>query len=183
MTSWIIFATGSIILIAISWKSLNNLHSHGFYRFFAWECILILFILNVKYWFKNPFSWYQLIAWMLLVISLIPLGYGIHSLRTRGEPTANREGDNSLYSFEKTSNLVTTGIYKYIRHPLYSSLLFLAWGIYFKLPSLIGIALVSVTTAFLFATAKVDEAECIQFFGAQYIEYMEHTKMFIPKVF
>jgi len=183
MTSWIIFATGSIILITISWKSLNNLHSHGFYRFFAWECILLLFIVNVKYWFKNPFAWHQLIAWILLIISIIPLGYGIHFLRTRGKPTELREGDNSLLGFEKTTSLVTTGIYKYIRHPLYSSLLFLDWGIFFKHPSLTGFALTAVATAFLFATAKADEAECIQFFGDQYIDYMKRTKMFIPKVF
>ena len=183
MTSWIFFGSGSIILVAISWKSLNNLHSHGFYRFFAWECILLLFLVNVRYWFRNPFAWYQLIAWMLLIISLIPLVYGVHSLRTRGKPATKREGDNSLLGFEKTTSLVTTGIYRYIRHPLYGSLLLLAWGIYFKLPSLIGTALVSVTTAFLIATAKADEAECIQFFGDHYIEYMKRTKMFIPKVF
>jgi protein-S-isoprenylcysteine O-methyltransferase Ste14 len=180
---WIVFVALSIILIVVSWKSLQDPHSHGFYRFFAWECILLLFMVNVKYWFKNPFAWYQLIAWILLFASLIPLGFGVHSLRTRGKPVRQREGDSSLYAFEKTTALVTTGIYKYIRHPLYSSLLFLAWGIYFKHLSLMGIALVSVTTAFLFATAKADEAECIQFFGAQYNEYMKHTKMFIPKVF
>jgi len=183
MTSWILFVLGSMILVVFSWKPLNNPHSHGFYRFFAWECILLLFLVNVRYWFRNPFAWYQLIAWMLLIISLFPLVYGAHSLRTSGRPATKREGDDSLLGFERTTSLVTTGIYRYIRHPLYGSLLFLAWGIFFKLPSLIGIALVSVTTAFLFATAKADEAECIQFFGDQYIEYMKHTKMFIPKVF
>jgi len=180
--SWILFGIGSIILIAISWKSLNNPRSHGFYRFFAWECILLLFAVNVKYWFKNPFAWYQLIAWILLIISLVPLAYGVHFLRTRGKPTKKRKDDDSLLGFEKTTSLVKTGIYKYIRHPLYSSLLFLAWGIFFKLPSLTGMALVSVTTAFLFATAKADEVECIRFFGTEYAEYMKYTKMFIPKV-
>lgn len=179
----IIFVMGSMFLIAISWKSLQKPRSHGFYRFFAWEFIFLLFIINVKYWFKNPFAWYQLIAWMLLFISLIPLGYGIFFLRTQGNPTTQREGDDSLLAFEKTTNLVTTGIYKHIRHPLYSSLLFLTWGIFFKLPSLTDIALAIVATVFLFATAKADEAECVQFFGEQYVEYMKHTKMFIPKVF
>ena len=183
MTLWIVFGLGSIILIAISWKSLVNPRSHGFYRFFAWECILLLFAVNARYWFKNPFAWYQLIAWILLFISLIPLGYGIHSLKTLGKPMAHREGEDSLLAFEKTTSLVTTGIYKYIRHPLYSSLLFLAWGIFFKLPSLTGIALTAVATTFLFFTAKADEAECVRFFGIKYTEYMKRTKMFIPKVF
>ncbi|HKI53585.1 MAG TPA: isoprenylcysteine carboxylmethyltransferase family protein [Anaerolineales bacterium] len=180
---WLVFLPASIVLIAISWKSLRKPLSHGFYRFFAWECIFLLFVINAKYWFKNPFAWYQLIAWTLLFISLIPLGYGIHFLRTRGSPSTQRKGDDSLLAFEKTTNLVTTGMYEYIRHPLYSSLLFLAWGIFFKLPSLAGIALTATTTVFLFATARADEAECIQFFGDEYQEYMKHTKMFIPKVF
>ena len=183
MTQWIIFIAGSIFLVAISWKSLRKPRTHGFYRFFAWECIFLLFLVNIKYWFKDPFAWYQIIAWILLFVSLIPLGYGVHFLRTRGNPAKQREGDESLLAFEKTTNLVTTGIYKYIRHPLYSSLLFLAWGIFFKLPSLTGISLTAVATAFLFATARADEAECIQFFGPQYIDYMKRTKMFIPKVF
>ena len=183
MSQWIIFVTGSVFLIVVSWKSLRKPRSHGFYRFFAWECIFILFVINAKYWFKNPFAWYQLIAWTFLFASLVPLGFGVHSLRTRGKPTAQREGDETLLAFEKTTNIVTIGIYKYLRHPLYSSLLFLAWGIFFKLPSLTGIALTAVATAFLFATAKADEAECIQFFGDQYQEYMKRTKMFIPKVF
>lgn len=180
---WIILAGGSLLITAVSWKSLRAPRSHGFYRFFAWECILVLFLLNVNYWFVDPFAWHQLIAWALLLISFVPLGYGIHFLRTRGKPAARREGDNSLLAFEKTTSLVTTGIYKYIRHPLYSSLLLLAWGIFFKLPSLTGITLAAVTSVFLFATAKADEAECVQFFGSAYQDYMQHTKMFIPFLF
>lgn len=179
---WIAFGTGSIILISISWKSLREPHSHGFYRFFAWESILLLFIVNIKYWFRNPFSWYQLIAWILLIASLIPLGLGVYSLQTRGKQAENRAGDDSLYAFEKTTELVTTGIYKHIRHPLYSSLLLLAWGIFFKLPSLIGITLTLIATLFLVATAITDETECVRFFGKEYVDYMKNTKMFIPKV-
>lgn len=179
---WIVFAIISIILTTISWKSLSHPRSHGFYRFFAWECILILFLLNVSHWFENPFVWHQIIAWILLSISLVPLGYGIYYLKTRGKPATNREGDASLLSFEKTTSMVKTGIYKHIRHPLYCSLLFLAWGIFFKLPSITGIALTAVATTFLFATAKTDETECIKFFGAQYVDYMKSTKMFIPYV-
>lgn len=183
MTLWIALGTGTIILIAISRKSLGKPGSHGFYRFFAWESILLLFVVNAQYWFRDPFAWHQLIAWTLLLISLIPLGFGVHSLTIRGKPATLREGDNTLLAFEKTTSLVTSGIYKYIRHPLYSSLLLLAWGIFFKHPSLTGISLAAVATTFLFATAKSDEAECIQFFGVPYTEYMQHTKMFIPKVF
>ena len=180
---WTIFVIGTALLIAISWKSLVKPYSHGFYRFFAWEVILVLILFNLGYWFVNPFAWYQLIAWALLFASLIPLAYGVHSLRTGGNPTEQRQDDPSLLAFEKTSQLVTTGIYRYIRHPLYCSLLLLTWGIFFKSPHWAGVLLSITATLLLFATAKADESECIQFFGQPYREYMKRTKRFIPFLF
>ncbi len=183
MIQWIIFIIVSLLIIVISWKSLRQPGSHGFYRFFAWEAILLLFVINVSVWFYEPGAWHQLISWVLLLVCCIPLGFGVHSLRTRGKPTEQREGEPSLLAFEKTTALVTSGIYRYIRHPLYSSLFLLAWGIFFKSPSLLGVALVLAATAFLVATAKADESECTRFFGSQYQEYMKTTKMFVPYIF
>ena len=183
MTQWMLFAAGSLILIVISWKSLHHPRSHGFYRFFAWECMLGLFLVNVKFWFYKPLAWNQVIAWFLLIVCLIPLAFGVHSLRTRGKPTEHqRAGDASLLAFEKTTTLVTSGIYQYIRHPLYSSLLLLTWGIFFKSPTLTGATLAILSTVFLVLTAKADEAECTHFFGSPYVEYMKHTKMFVPYI-
>jgi protein-S-isoprenylcysteine O-methyltransferase Ste14 len=183
MIQWAIFGGVSLLIAAISWSSLRKPGSHGFYRFFAWEAILVLFILNVNRWFYRPFAWNQIIAWSLLLLSLLPLAFGVHSLRTRGKPAKQREGDPSLLAFEKTTTLVTSGIYRYIRHPLYSSLLLLTWGIFFKAPSLFGLALTMIATLFLVATARVDEMECIQFFGPSYQEYMQKTKRFVPYLF
>jgi protein-S-isoprenylcysteine O-methyltransferase Ste14 len=183
MWKLIVFAIATGILIYISRASLRQPNSHGFYRFFTWESILVLFLLNMDQWYIDPFSWQQLISWTLLFASLAPLFLGVRSLRRRGEPTDERPGDPSLLAFEKTTALVTSGIFAYIRHPLYSSLLLLAWGIFFKAPSLPGGALVLVATTFLIATARADEQECILFFGNEYQAYMQKTKRFIPFLF
>ena len=82
----IIFILGSAAVIFISRNSLRSPMSHGFHRFIAWECILALFVLNMNFWFYEPLAWNQLIAWALLILSLIPLAYGIHFLRTQGKP-------------------------------------------------------------------------------------------------
>jgi len=140
-------------------------------------------VFNLNVWFDKPFAWHQIISWFLLIVCIVPLVFGVHSLRTRGKPVENREGDASLLAFEKTSTLVTSGIYHYIRHPLYSSLFLLAWGIFFKSPSMVGAALVITATLFLVATAKADEMECTRFFGPQYQEYMKKTRMFLPYIF
>ena len=183
MIQWIVFAVGSLLLIAISWKSLLHPRSHGFYRFFAWEVILALFVTNMNFWFYKPFAWNQILAWLLLFLCLIPLVLGIHSLRSRGNPAKQREGDPSLLAFEKTTALVTSGIYHYIRHPLYSSLFLLTWGIFFKAPAWLAFSLAVAATLFLIATARADEQECTQFFGTPYLEYMQKTKRFVPYLF
>jgi protein-S-isoprenylcysteine O-methyltransferase Ste14 len=183
MIESIAFVGLSGVLAYLSRASLRVPGSHGFYRFFAWECILALFLLNVKVWFQKPFSWYQLLSWVLLVVSLVPLVFGVRTLVARGKPVAQRESEPQLLAFEKTSTLVTTGIYGYIRHPLYSSLLFLTWGIFFKAPAWLGGSLALASTAFLYATARADEAECVRFFGSAYQAYMRRTKRFVPYLF
>lgn len=170
-------------LIFISRASLRAPHSHGFHRFFVWECLVALFLLNVDVWFQDPFSWHQLISWFLLIVSIVPLAFGVRSLATQGKQVKHREDDDHLFAFEKTSALITTGIYHYIRHPLYSSLLLLAWGLFTKAPAWPGALLVLMATLFLVATAKADETECIHFFGSSYRAYMKQTRMFVPFLF
>ena len=183
MFKLIAFVVLSACLVYVSWGSLRAPRSHGFYRFFAWEIIVALFLLNMDAWFRNPFAWHQVVSWFLLIVCIIPLAFGVHSLARQGKPAKHREAEPQLLAFEKTTTLVTTGIYYYIRHPLHSSLLFLAWGIFFKIPTWFGTLLALAATLFLVATAKADEAECIRFFGPAYEAYMKQTKMFVPFLF
>jgi protein-S-isoprenylcysteine O-methyltransferase Ste14 len=72
---------------------------------------------------------------------------------------------------------------RYIRHPLYCSLLLLAWGVFLKDPSLLGGGVALIASAALVATAKVEEAENLRRFGDDYAAYMKTTKMFLPFLF
>jgi len=177
------FAAFSVPIAWVSRASLRAPGSHGFYRFVAWELILGLVLLNLPAWFRDPLAWHQVISWVLLFVCFVPLAFGVRGLVTQGKPVKRREDDASLLAFEKTSTLVTTGVYRYIRHPLYSSLLILAWGVFFKDPSWLGGLLVLAATLALLATAKADEAECTRFFGPAYRDYMQRTRMFVPFLF
>jgi protein-S-isoprenylcysteine O-methyltransferase Ste14 len=179
---WIFFVLGSVALVFVSRKPLQSLSAHGFYRFFAWEILLAMFLLNMDGWFRNPFAWYQVISWVLLIASIVLVILGVRLLRQIGEQESGRN-EASLYAFEKTSKLVTVGLYRYIRHPLYSSLLFFGWGMFFKSPSWLDMGLVILCTFFLTATARTEELENVKFFGNEYAEYMKRTKMFVPFVF
>ena len=178
----LIFTIVTLALFYISRRSLINPRSHGFYRFFAWEAILVLILMNFRYWFENPVTPRQLISWTLLLISLYLIVRGLYNLLAMGKPSKRRP-DNTLFDLEKTTVLTRTGPFKYIRHPIYSSLLFLTWGTYLKSPSGPGVALALVATGLLIATAKVEERENIRFFGDQYRDYMRETKNFIPFIF
>lgn len=177
-----IFVLASICIIWVSRSSLRNLHSHGFYRFFVWEVILVLFLINVNYWFLDPFSLSIIFSWIFLLISLVLIIRGVQLFQEKGKLDSERN-DPSLVGIEKTTELVTTGIYHYIRHPFYSSLLFLGWGIFLKHVSWVGFFLALIATILLIITAKKEEVENVLFFGEEYQLYMKQTKMFVPFIF
>ena len=178
----IVFSILSIIVFIFSWRTILNVKSHGFYRFFSWECILWLFINNYRYWFRNPFGFEQIISWLFLFYSSYLVIYGVILMKQKGKPNVGRKEDN-LYEFEKTTELIETGLFKYIRHPLYSSLLFLTWGILFKNITNVLLIVSIISLIFLYITAKIEEKENIDFFGPQYIDYIQRSKMFIPYIF
>jgi protein-S-isoprenylcysteine O-methyltransferase Ste14 len=178
----ILFIALSIPVIFFSKRSLFDIKSHGFPRFFAWECIIGLFVADYSFWFADPFSVRQVISWILLLISVYLVIAGVLFLRKAQKPGIVRV-DDKLFRFEKTTELITTGIFKYIRHPLYSSLFFLTWGIYFKHPTVIMTFVALLSSVLLWYTAVRDEKECIAYFGDTYREYMKGTNRFVPFIF
>jgi protein-S-isoprenylcysteine O-methyltransferase Ste14 len=174
-----VFIVFSIPLVIVSYRSILIPGSHGFSRFFGWEGTLWLAISNIRYWFVDPFSLKQLISWVFLFYSLYLAIAGVILLKKRGKARQSRQ-DSVLFDFEKTTELVETGLYRYIRHPLYGSLIFLSMGIFLKHPS--GFLLVvSLFSMIMYSmTALKDEKECIVYFGDRYIDYMARTKMFVP---
>jgi protein-S-isoprenylcysteine O-methyltransferase Ste14 len=176
------FIAASIFFAYISRASLRVFRSHGFFRFLAWEAILALVLLNEGRWFDQPFTIRQIISWFLLLISVFLVVNGLSLLKLLGKPNDQRD-DQTLFVFEKTTNLVTVGAFRYIRHPMYCSLLCLAWGAFLKDLSYISFTLVLTTSFFLLLTAKSEEIECMDFFGSCYKEYMGRTKRFIPFIF
>jgi protein-S-isoprenylcysteine O-methyltransferase Ste14 len=116
---WIVFLGFSIGIILLSWRSLRDRRSHGFYRFFAFEAILALILLNIAFWFHQPFSVRQILSWALLLLSLFLAIHGFTLLRRIGVPDKDIQDPRRL-NIEKTTRLVRVGAYRYIRHPLYS---------------------------------------------------------------
>ncbi len=170
----VVLVIGTIGLLFLTWRtSVKAGRFHGLYRFFAFESILMLCLLNWRYWFVEPFSWNQIVSWVLLCGSVIPAVEGFRLLKVFGKPVGQ---------FENTTRLVNVGAFKYIRHPLYASLIILGLGIFFKQLSWAGGVCALIDVAAIVCTARLEEKEMIERFGQEYRAYMEETKMFIPHI-
>ena len=83
-------------------------------HFFQWEFIPQIQIIQV-----SPFSY--LVGFLIIIIALIILLVAIKDLGRNLSPFP-RPINNS--------NLVTTGIYQFTRHPMYYSLIFISFGVF-----------------------------------------------------
>ena len=182
MLEMIVFSGVTLVLAFVSRSFLSHPRSHGFYRFFAWEFMLGLFVLNMRHWYDRSDPGFHIISGILFAASLFLVLFGIGLLKMAGKPDSDRD-DAPLFEFEKTTSLVTTGIYGHIRHPIYGSLFLLCWGFFFKHPSLAGGILALVACGFLLLATRAEEAENIRYFGNEYREYMKRTRMFVPFIF
>lgn len=174
-----VFLLLSVPILWVSRRSLVRPTSHGFYRFFAFETVLGLLVLNVPHWFARPFGGRQFVSWFLLCVSGVLVVWGYVMLRRHGgfRPAAEAR---PAFEWENTGRLVTTGIYRYIRHPMYASLFFLAWGAVLKSVTLDTFLLGVGASLALMATAGTEETENLARFGEEYRAYMRRTRRFVP---
>ena len=170
----VILIAGTLIIILFSWfLSIKYKRYHGIARFFAFESVFLLLLLNIRIWFVNPFSVQQIASWILTFFSIYVVLTGYLLLKKKGKSTIN---------FENTSVLVKSGIYGYIRHPLYLSIFLLGTGIMLKDPAPFQIVLGIINLVAVYITARIEENEMIAKFGNEYRSYMTDTKMFIPYI-
>ena len=83
-------------------------------HFFQWEFIPQKQILQV-----GPLSY--LVGFLIIIIAFIMLLVAIKDLGRNLSPFPRPRNN---------SNLVTTGIYRFIRHPMYYSLIFISFGVF-----------------------------------------------------
>jgi len=181
----------AVAIIIVSWRSLPHPGSHGFWRFWGFSATLYLVIAALPVWIVEPGSLCQIVSFALLFLSLYYVLHGVWLLHRHGG-RAERDQSPETLGFERTARLVTRGLYRYVRHPMYGSLIFLSWGCFLKLPAAAGsiatggiaagaIAAIAATI-FYFVTAKYDERECLDVFGEDYRTYMKRSRMFMPFV-
>jgi len=78
------------------------------------------------------------------------------------------------------SELVTTGLYAYVRHPQYLGFLTLTFGMIIQWTTLPTLIMWPLLIALYYRLAKQEEKEMEAKFGPKYLEYKSKVSMFLP---
>lgn len=113
---------------------------------------------------------------LALLTFLIGSAFGIYALK-----------HNTLSNFNITpeiktnASLITTGAYRYIRHPMYFSVLVMMLGVVVSKPSLLSLFTYVLLVVTLFLKAYKEEILWMER-SCEYRNYMQNTKRIIPFV-
>ncbi len=78
--------------------------------------------------------------------------------------------------------LVTSGLYRWVRHPQYSALFLITVGMLIQWPTIITIAMWPVLMLMYYRLARREEMEMESHFGDKYITSREQVPMFWPRL-
>jgi len=84
--------------------------------------------------------------------------------------------------FKAKRELVTTGIYGYVRHPQYLGILLLTLGMNIQWPTIASLLLWPLLVILYYRLAKKEEKEMEKRIGEEYREYKQKVPMLIPRL-
>jgi len=114
------------------------------------------------------------ISFIGILIFLVGAMVGLFAL------THNKLGNFNIQpKMKENAKLITTGIYAYIRHPMYLSVLLMMLAIFIGSPSMIEALFLSLLTIVLVLKAKKEESLWSEK-SQKYVDYKKRTKLFIP---
>ncbi len=135
--------------------------------------LFFLFLFNIKSMNLKLSAFAQLSGSMIFVFGMIVCFFSILQLNRNLSPfpTPKRDG-----------KLIQSGLYKYIRHPIYTGIILVTFG--FSIYTASGFRLlISLLLLILFYFKSLyEEEKLIEFFDS-YPEYKKKTGRFLPKLF
>ncbi len=96
--------------------------------------------------------------------------------------THNKRGNFNIQpKLKEGCQLVTTGAYNYIRHPMYTSVILMMFAVLAASPAFLELLLFSLLIGVLVLKAKREEKLWCGH-DASYLDYQKRTKLFIPYI-
>jgi protein-S-isoprenylcysteine O-methyltransferase Ste14 len=90
---------------------------------------------------------------------------------------------SGLLRIREGHTLTTNGIYQWVRHPAYLGAILLFLGIPVMVSSVLGLLVMLLLVPYLLHRIKLEEKMLIGRFGAEYEDYMRHSKKLIPYLY
>ena len=147
--------------------------------FYGFVALSVFASLWVDRWLSFPrlsFSWWSLgLSIPLLLLGWLLSGWSVVAFfLTGGTPVP----------FNPPPRLITTGLYAYVRNPMFLGgfLFLLGLGVLLGSLSLTFISTPLLIALYVFYVKAVEEKEMEKKFGQEYLEYKKRVPMFIPRV-
>lgn len=132
---------------------------------------LSAFVEQVRYTFLTPFG-YLLLTFAFILFIMANKAHGsTNELKLNASPIPN-----------SSAKLVTSGVYAYIRHPIYSSFIQMSFGIAFLIGTSGSIVIAITSLIFYYFKSGYEEKLLIQKYP-DYNPYKERTGRFMPETF
>lgn len=89
-------------------------------------------------------------------------------------------GWHGIFRKRNEGKLVTSGIYRHVRHPQYTGIIMIITAWLFAWPTLPIIVMWPILVFVYYRLARREERDMFSRFGKKYDEYMRHVPMFLP---
>ena len=114
-------------------------------------------------WVRTAGQVLVIAGFVLMIMASLRLGRGLTAT-----PVPNARG-----------RLITGGLYRYVRHPIYTGVLLIVAGLTLRSGSVVTLAVAVVTVVFFDRKARWEEAQLRERYP-DYAEYASHTPRFVP---
>lgn len=132
---------------------------------------LSAFVEQARYTFLRSIGYLLLIFAFTLFIMANKAHSSVNKLKLNAYPMPN-----------SSAKLVTSGVYAYIRHPIYSSFIQMSFGIAFLIGTSGSIGVAVISLVFYYFKSRYEEKLLILKYP-DYNPYKERTGRFMPEIF
>lgn len=152
-----------------------------------WMIVYLLWVfLVILYCFKpESVNWLWKVSLLdkdgVKIFALVVTCLGYYLLMAIGVFHMHKGLEPSITKGEKTP-MVTTGIFHYIRNPIYLSIDIGVIATFLIIPNLLSLVIAIGIIAILYAVSIDEEKRLIKIYGVKYEKYRKDVGMFFPKL-
>lgn len=186
VAAWIAYFSVHSILAADAVKEKYRLQFPGLFPYYRiiYNLIAIGGLLLLAYWsFQDVNYLVQQPSWMktsgifFLVLGILMLGVAFASFNVKEFLGLKKE------EHHPDTKLVTKGVYRYVRHPLYTGVFLLLPGVFLLRPTLSILLFVFITAIYIEIGSRLEELKLIKIFGEDYVRYRNSVKRYFPFIY